>query len=194
MANQTTQKKVKYVGKQGYINADTGEYKEMYVTDIEDRDFNFSKVWMKNFLLAMDIVGNQKTKVAFWIIDHAKGNVIIGTQRDLAEQVGVSYQTLNTTLKLLMNADFLRMKQSGVYVINPDLVFKGTRQSRMNVLQQYHDAPYTPLTDEEKLSNLLKSKAELDKQIQALQQQLETKSQIIPGQLSLEDEKIQKVM
>lgn len=172
MKNQTTHKKVKYSGIQGYINADTGEYKEMYVTDVEDRDFNFSKVWMKNFLLAMDIVGNQKTKVAFWIIDHAKGNMVIGTQRELAEEIGVSIQTLNSTFKLLMDADFLRRKQSGVYVINPDLVFKGTRQARLNILSEYHKAEYVPLTDEEKLKNLSESIKELQKKAEALEEKI----------------------
>lgn len=172
MKKQTTQKKVKYTGIQGYINADTGEYKEMYVTDIEDRDFNFSKVWMKNFLLAMDIVGNRKTKVAFWIVDNAKGNILIGTQRELADKIGVSYQTVNTTLKLLMDADFLRRKQSGVYVINPDIAFKGTRQARLNILSEYHKAEYVPLTDEEKLKNLSESIKELQKKAGALEEKI----------------------
>ena len=174
MKKQTTQKKVKYTGIQGYINVDTGEYKEMYVTDIEDRDFNFSKVWMKNFLLAMDIVGNRKTKVAFWIVDNAKGNILIGTQRELADKIGVSYQTVNTTLKLLMDADFLRRKQSGVYVINPDIAFKGTRQARLNVLNEYHQAEYTPLSDTEKLANLNESIKELQKKAEELSKKIES--------------------
>ena len=57
----TTTKKVKVIGRQDYINVETGELESFDVTRIEDRDFNFTKVWMRNFISALDIVGNQKT-------------------------------------------------------------------------------------------------------------------------------------
>ena len=59
---QTTEKKVKVIGTQLYINATTGELEEMQVTSIENRDFNFTKVWMKNFIATLELVGNQKSK------------------------------------------------------------------------------------------------------------------------------------
>lgn len=44
---QTTTKRVKVVGTEEYINTRTGELEQMQVTSIEDRDFNFTKMWMK---------------------------------------------------------------------------------------------------------------------------------------------------
>lgn len=172
--SQTTSKKVKVKGTQTYINANTGEIEEMQVTSIEDADFNFSKVWMKNFIATLDIVGNQKTKVCFWIIDHIdKNNMLVATQRSLSEQIGVSYQTVSTTIKILLDADFLRKVQSGVYMVNPDVVFKGTRQKRLNVLNQYDSAEYIPLSDEEKLDNLNRSIMELQKQAEAIRSKID---------------------
>ena len=73
-----------------------------------------------------------------------------------------------------MGADFLRRKQSGVYVINPDLVFKGTRQARLNVLNEYHQAEYAPLSDTEKLANLNESIKELQKKAEELSKKIES--------------------
>ena len=92
---QTTEKKVKVIGTQLYINATTGELEEMQVTSIENRDFNFTKVWMKNFIATLELVGNQKSKVAFWIIDHInKENQLPMNYRQIAAESGVSYQTV----------------------------------------------------------------------------------------------------
>ena len=176
--DQTTTKRVKVVGTEEYINTRTGELEQMQVTSIEDRDFNFTKMWMKNFISTLDIVGNQKTRLCFWIIDHVdKENRLIGTYRTIASQSGMSLDTVRITMKLLMDADFMRKAQNGVYVINPNLVFKGTRNARMNVLNQFTSAEYVPLSDEERLDNLMASIAALTHQADELRRTIEKRNQ-----------------
>ena len=175
---QTTTKRVKVVGTEEYINTRTGELEQMQVTSIEDRDFNFTKMWMKNFISTLDIVGKQKTRLCFWIIDHVdKENRLIGTYRTIASQSGMSLDTVRITMKLLMDADFMRKAQNGVYVINPNLVFKGTRNARMNVLNQFTSAEYVPLSDEERLDNLMASIAALTHRADELRKTIERRSQ-----------------
>lgn len=176
--DQTTTKRVKVVGTEEYINTRTGELEQMQVTSIEDRDFNFTKMWMKNFISTLDIVGNQKTRLCFWIIDHVdKENRLIGTYRTIASQSGMSLDTVRITMKLLMDADFMRKAQNGVYVINPNLVFKGTRNARMNVLNQFTSAEYVPLSDEERLDNLMASIAALTHRADELRRTIEKRNQ-----------------
>ena len=176
--DQTTTKRVKVVGTEEYINTRTGELEQMQVTSIEDRDFNFTKLWMKNFISTLDIVGNQKTRLCFWIIDHVdKENRLIGTYRTIASQSGMSLDTVRITMKLLMDADFMRKAQNGVYVINPNLVFKGTRNARMNVLNQFTSAEYVPLSDEERLDNLMASIAALTHRADELRRTIEKRNQ-----------------
>lgn len=173
---QQTSKKVKFVGTEQFINTATGELTEMQVTSIEDRDFNFTKIWMKNFIATMDIVGNQKTRFCYWIIDHLnRDNILIGTQRKLSEKSGISLQTVNLTMKLLMDADFLRKQSSGVYIVNPDIVFKGTKAKRMNILNEYSQAERIEMSDEEKLNNLLESIKALETKAQALERTIREK-------------------
>lgn len=178
MAQQKTSRKIKYVGKEQFINATTGEIEEMQITSIEDRDFNFTKIWMKNFIATMDIVGNQKTKFCYWLIDNLnRDNILIGTQRELAGKSGVSLQTVNVTMKLLMDADFLRKRSSGVYIVNPDIIFKGTRNKRMNILNQYSNAQKIEMTDEEKLDNILRSIKTLERKAEMLKDNIRNKNE-----------------
>ena len=122
----------------------TGEVEEFQVIDKEMRDFNFHKVWLQNILATLEIIGSQKMKIALHIVDNLNSdNVFIGTNRDIAEKLKCSTVTVNTTLKILIENDFLRKIQTGVYMVNPNMIFKGSRQGRMNVLIRYTDSTKT---------------------------------------------------
>ena len=121
-----TQKKVKIVGTEQYINQRTGEIQEMQVINIQERDFNFHKIWLEHILTSIDLIGNQKTKLAFWIMNNLdKENRLIMTQREIAARTKMSTKTVTDTLKALMNSNFLQKIHSGAYRINPDVLFKG---------------------------------------------------------------------
>ena len=134
----TTTKKVKVVGTKQYVDSLTGEVETMQVISIEERDFNFHKIWLKSILSTFDLIGNKKVKLAMWLIDHLDSeNKLIGTQRAIATQAGCSLSTVSETMKSLQEADFLQKINSGAYRINPDIIFKGSRTDRMNVLFEY---------------------------------------------------------
>ena len=136
----TTRKKVKVVGTETYINQQTGELQEMQVIDIEERDANFHKLWLGHILQSIDLIGNQKTRLAFWILDHLDSNNLLPmTQRQIANKSGISYQTVSRTLQSLIDSNFLQRINQGAYRVNPDVLFKGGKNARMNVLLQYRD-------------------------------------------------------
>lgn len=176
---QTTKKKVKIVGTETFINANTGEVEEMNVISVEERDFNFHKIFMKNFIASLEMVGNQKTKLAYWIIDNLKaGNMLPMTYRQIAENAGVSLFTVNITMGILLEADFLRKINMGCYIVNPDIVFKGEHQNRMQILNQYHNADKIELSDTEKLKNILKSIEKLTRQAENLKVKIKTEQKL----------------
>lgn len=158
---QKTTKKIKYHGVQKYINADTGELVEMQVTDIEERDFNFHKVWMKTFIYSLDLIGNQKLKVATEIIQSLnRENQLIMTQRALAEKAEVSLSTVTETINILKDANFLKQTSHGVYAVNPNILYKGTRSARMNALMSYHapgEGMKTHITKEKRIEQIKNS-------------------------------------
>lgn len=186
---QTTGKKIKVIGTEQYIQTSTGEIKDFQVSEIIDKDFNFNKIWMKNFISTLEIVGNQKSKLCFWIIDNLnRDNQLIATYRQLADRTGMSLETVRVTMKLLLDADFLRKQATGVYIVNPDIVFRGSRTARLNVLNEYAASERIALSDEEKLRNLKNSIDTLMKQAKALEQKIKHKPTQVPGQIELQED------
>ena len=143
---KTTRKKVKIINTETYIRQSDGTIEDMQVISIEERDFNFHKIWLEHILSSIDIIGNQKTKLAFWIMNNLdKENRLIMTQRTIAEKTGMSTKTVTETLKALISSNFLQKVQSGVYRVNPDIVFKGGKNDRINVLLQYRETDETQI-------------------------------------------------
>ena len=144
----TTRKKVKVIGTETYINSATGEVSEMQVMSIEERDANFHKLWLGHVLQSIDLIGNQKTKLAFWIIDNLDSeNKLVMTQRQIAKKSGMSLQTVARTISSLIDSNFLIKINGGAYRVNPDVVFKGGKNARMNVLLKYYDETKEKLND-----------------------------------------------
>ena len=138
--SEATRRKVKVIGKQEYINRDTGEITDMQVVSIEERDANFHKLWLGHILQSIDLIGNQKTKLAFWLLDNLdKENKITMTYRQIADKSGISYQTVYRTMAALIDSNFLIKINGGAYRINPEVIFKGGKNDRLNVLFQYHN-------------------------------------------------------
>lgn len=166
--SRTTTRKLKVLGTETYINQRTGELTDMSVVEVEDRDFNFHKLWLSNILNAIDLIGNKKVKLAFWIIENLnKDNQLIATQRKIMERVNkdkedkkdkVSIQTVNETLQTLVKAKFLIKESSGVYSVNPDVIYKGSRGNRMNILMKYRTTEHQ--NEQENLAKRTKKNAE----------------------------------
>lgn len=170
MPKQITSKKVKYQGSADFINAQTGEIEKFEVTSIEEKDFNFTKVWMRNFIATLDLVGNRKTHLCYWIIDHINyENQLVYTLRRISDETGISLETIRVTMKILLDSDFLRRLQSGVYIVNPEIIYKGRHAARLNILNQYSNAPREEMSKEEKIKNLEQSIDVLTRQLRKLQ-------------------------
>ena len=104
----------------------------------ETVDINFDKIWLSSVLEALEQVGNKKIKVANYILNNRDKttNYLIKTQREIAEECGVSLQTVSSTLKALEKADML-IGKSGVYQVNPERIARGKHNKRMAILRIY---------------------------------------------------------
>lgn len=138
--NKTTTKKQVVVGKQEYINKETGELEEFNIINSYDTDFNFEKIWLSHILESLEVIGNQKIKVLNWLLANKNNeNMIIATQRAISEKCGVSYPVVNKTIKALIDSKAISSNQSGVYMLNPDFMFKGNNKKRMNLLLRFQE-------------------------------------------------------
>lgn len=144
MRKQNTSKKQKFIGSKELIDPATGEVYPVQINTVEDRDFNFHKVWLQNFIMSLDSIANQKLKLAFWIIENLnKENMLIMTQRKIAEKTGISLPTVSKTMRLLCEPEeedmipFLQKINSGAYRVNPDVLFKGSHSNRMGICYEF---------------------------------------------------------
>lgn len=137
-----TVKKQVFVGTKELVDAETGEIIPVQLKQVEDRDFNFHKIWLQMFISGLEGIANKKMKLAFWIIDNLdKENKLCYTFRRMAEATGLSIDTIVKTMKELQDGDppFLKKLQSGVYVVNPEILYKGGHHGRMGVIYQFNE-------------------------------------------------------
>ena len=78
-------------------------------------------------------------KVASYILNSRdkSTNYLKKTQREIAEECGVSKQTVTATLKALEEADLL-VGKSGIYQVNPEKLARGKHNKRMAILRIYN--------------------------------------------------------
>src|SRR5699024_5639914 len=112
----TTTKKVKLLGTKEFIDARTGEKATMQVTNINERDANNHKMWHDHMLESLDMIGNQKIRVAMFIMENInKENELIMTYRVIAEKTNTSLQTVSETMKALQESNLLSKIRNGYY-------------------------------------------------------------------------------
>lgn len=137
---QTTKSKAVTVGKAEYINQETGMVETFNVITERDVDFNFQKIWLGHLLESLDIIGNKKIKVLNYLLKNKTSeNLVIATQRSIAEGAGVSLPIVNETIQALKQINAIKSKQQGVLMLNPDIVFKGGNNKRMSILLKYEN-------------------------------------------------------
>ena len=122
------------------IDKETGELINRYNFEIEERDANFHKIWLCHVAYALDLIGNQKIKILSYILENTNSdNIFVGTQRIIAEETETALDTVNITMKMLMDADIIQKKHAGAYFINPNVMFKGGTNKRMDIVYKYQD-------------------------------------------------------
>ena len=138
---RVTRKPIKVWNREEVVDPKTGELVDRYSFEIEERDANFHKLWLLHIASALELIGNQKIKVLSYVLTSANSdNLFIGTMRGIAEKTDASTKTVNDTITMLLDADILRRQQAGVYLLNPDVMFKGGTTQRMDILYQYHSS------------------------------------------------------
>lgn len=170
--------KNKVIGTTSYINGETGEIKEMQLveTDVYEKDSNFYKLFLQDFISALESVANKKTKLCYWIITNMnRDNLLLYSYRQISDKTGISYGTVADTMKTLLEKDFVRRHSSGYYIVNPGILFKGTYQRRSIALGKYYECEKgeTLHSEEKRLQDIQKTIAKLQRQEKRLQKGLD---------------------
>lgn len=124
------------------VDQETGEL--VVVDQITKRAYGqkaFWKVYLMDFLQVLGGFEYKQLDVLIYILEHTDSstNTFIGTYRAVADKSGVSYDTVQRTVKLLLSKNFLKKVQTGVYQVSPEIMLKGTDHKKQ-LLLNYYDA------------------------------------------------------
>jgi len=164
------------VGYETYMNTETGELVEMPKFVIKGGDINFEKVWIWHLCEAYELVGNKAIYVLnYFFQNRDQNNLVIGSQRKIADALGVSPTTVASITAKLKANNILSMPQQGVYRINPEVMWKGSHHSRMQILYEYRSEKSAegPLSLEEQKVEIVNELSILGKRFNTLQRRLE---------------------
>lgn len=117
---------MKYIGN-GELVDENGEI--VPAPEVEEKtNENFLKMEVMTMATVIKHIGNKKMQVINYIMDHINysNNILLMTQRELANKLGFSTKTVNETIKDLREANILKTKTNAI-MLSPKLVYKGRR-------------------------------------------------------------------
>lgn len=159
-------KEAKPIEHKKYIDADTGEVHVIPVIMHYDRGHkDFEMIFYGHFLDILNDLGNKKIQILQYIVKNKSKseNVFVGTVRDIAKALNISFPTVQATLSLLEDKGAIRRK-TGVIYIDPNLVSDGRFKDRiMHVYQAIDDE-----SQEEKKARLIREISRKEAEIQKL--------------------------
>ena len=136
--------------KRELLDTQTGEV--IWVDQITKRTYgtkNFWKCYLMDFLTVLGIIDSKQLDVFIYIVENtnASTNMFIGTYTKIAQDVGVSRPTIATIMKKLQENNFIKKVQSGVWLVNPNILMKGNDTKRQILLSYYEsEEPITKIT------------------------------------------------
>lgn len=166
---------VKYMGTKTLVDEDGNEFTAQ-ATSVQGADKGFTKVWIADFMAKLEIIGGQKLKVAFWLIEHTdKNNQINYSQRQIAQMSGIGLSTVRDTMKALQQADLIRRVRQ-VYMLNAETLSKtysATARQAIITIYETEGEDKRELTVQEKIDNLSKQISRLNERKKQLKRTIQ---------------------
>ncbi|MEB9422920.1 replication/maintenance protein RepL, partial [Bacillus cereus] len=101
----------------------------------------FWKMYLMDFLTVLGIIDNKQLDIFIYIAENTNqsNNLFIGTYKQISKDVGVSEPTIAKLMKKLQENNFIKKKQNGVYLVNPNIMMKGNDTKRQILLNYYEE-------------------------------------------------------
>jgi predicted transcriptional regulator len=126
--------------KRELMDTATGEL--MTVDQVTKRTYGtkeFWKVYLMDFLSVLGIFDSKQVDIFIYIVENTNKstNMFIGTYEKIAKDVGASSQTIARILKKLVENNFVKRVQNGVWLVNPNVLMQGNDTKRQILLSYY---------------------------------------------------------
>ncbi len=116
-----------------------------------EHDVNWFKFWLADMAGILQVIGGAKMAVFSYIIENINRstNEFGGTVREIAEKSNVAVSTVQETINLLLESDFMRRIRVATYQVNPDIMAYGNSQKRGYLVIRYSNLPEKTSIDEQ---------------------------------------------
>lgn len=122
------------------VDPETGQVLEMLqTTKLRYGSKPFWKCYLKDFLAAMDTLTGRQFDIFIYIVRNTKqsDNKFIGTYDKISKDMKCGRKVISQTVKSLQDCDFIRRVQSGVWMVNPNILMKGDGQKQVMLSKEY---------------------------------------------------------
>lgn len=133
--------KTQYIGRETWINKDTGEIREVDTFEKPvGRDKGFMITYLAEIINMIETLGNKKMIVVKYILKNMNKteNTLIITTRELAEKCGVGHNTVIDTLKLLEKANIIE-RRTGAIMVSPKLCNNWHASKEASMMIKYYE-------------------------------------------------------
>lgn len=118
----------------------------------------FLQVYLDDFMSLMSIKEGSEYKIVLWIgknmnFDTNEIALIKAIKDRMASDIGTNVRTINNSISSLVSKNVLIQKARGLFILNPKLFFKGSLDSRNNLLKVIRKVEYEFTDYEEVQSN-----------------------------------------
>ena len=122
--------------------AKNNEKKTQVVLNKKVSSKSFVKVYMTDFLVALNIISSKSVDVLAYLFEimRANDNLIIATYEQIAKGAGTSERTVYMLMQKLMKANVISKQSNGVYMMNPKCMIKGDESKRQLLVNYFVDS------------------------------------------------------
>ena len=125
------------------VDPETGE--EVWLQGVEKvycGQKHFWKLYLFDFLAVLGIFNSKQLDVVAWICEHtdSRTNLLMATQSKIADESGVSKTWVNSVIQKLKAAKFMKQVSPGVYMLNPEVLMKGSEAKKRGLMITYNES------------------------------------------------------
>ena len=121
------------IGWEEVMSLKTGEVSTSVKFKIFDQDFNFEKIWIKNLLFAIGLVGDKSIGVLMYFLENRNyENKVLANKEMIVRHTKISRKTVYRVVKKLIGGDIIRPLELG-FQVNPNVIFNSLDAKRKNI-------------------------------------------------------------
>ena len=118
---------------------DNGVLTESKKYSEQDIDINFHKNWINKEWEVLEPKANNYVMLWFWIKKNVNPkNILIKSYSEIEKETGLEMKKIFSFMKTFQEKNGIKKIKYGMYMLNPDISFKGSTEARKKAIDEYN--------------------------------------------------------